>query len=106
MTSTDSPRRALHIQRIRPNRRRIAAIAIAVAVLATSCGSDESEDGPATTVSDDTLTTTPSGGSEGGVPLEPGSNLPPSDSDTAPSGTTVGSELLAPADSTVGADDD
>ena len=105
VTSTHPLRRALHLPRMRPNRRRLTAIAIAVAALATSCGSDQSEEGPGTTVGVDTLSTTPSGGGEGGVPLEPGSNLPPSGSDTTPSGSTVGSELLAPADSTVGAAD-
>ena len=94
----------LRAHRVQLNRRRIAAIAIAAALLATSCGSDDSDDAPATTVGDGTVTTVPSG--EGGVPLEPGSNLPPSDSETSPSDTTVGSELLAPADSLVGAGGD
>src|SRR6188768_4285505 len=86
-------------RRIQLNRRRIAPILIAAALLATSCGSDDSDDAPATTVGP-TPTAAPSG--EGGVPLEPGSNLPPSDSDMSPAGTTVGSDVLAPADSLVG----
>ena len=86
--------------RIQLSRRRIAPILIAAALLATSCGSDDSDDAPATTVGNATPTAAPSG--EGGVPLEPGSNLPPSDSETSPAGTTVGSDVLAPADSLVG----
>ena len=98
-----SPRlRPHHIQ---PNKRRLGAIAIAIAALVTSCGSDKSDDAPATTQGD-TMITTPSDPGGLGVPLEPGSNLPPSDSETTPSGTTVGTELLEPAGSLVGSSGD
>jgi hypothetical protein len=94
---------SLRPRRIRPSLHGLASIAIASAVLVTSCGSDGSDDAPpATSVSIDTLVTAPAGEGGAGVPLEPGSNLPPSESETTPSDTTVGSDLLAPADSLVG----
>jgi hypothetical protein len=97
------PTPGLRPRRIHPNDRRLASIAIAIiAVLVTSCGSDGSDDAPASSVSINTLVTAPSDEGGAGIPLEPGSNLPPSESETTPSGTTVGSELLAPADSLVG----
>ena len=92
----------LRPHRIQPNRRRLAAIAIAVAALVTSCGSDESDDAPVTTDDVETVNTASSVAGGAGVPLEPGSNLPPGEPETTPSDTTVGSELLAPADSLVG----
>ena len=92
----------LRPHRIQPNKRRLGAIAIAIATLVTACGSDDSNDAPATTHGGDTLITAPSDPGGIGVPLEPGSNLPPSGNETTPSDTTVGSDLLAPADSLVG----
>jgi len=97
---------SLRPYRIRPNPRRLASLAIAIAVLVTACGSDETNDAPATNVSVETPSTAPADAGGAGVPLEPGSNLPPSGSESTPSDTTVGSELLAPADSLVGAGDD
>ena len=97
-----NPMPSLRPRRIRPSLHGLASIAIASAVLVTSCGSDGSDDAPATSVSVDTLVTAPAGEGGAGVPLEPGSNLPPSESETTPSDTTVGSDLLAPADSLVG----
>ena len=98
------PTRGLQARCIQPNRRPIAAVLLAAALLATSCGSDGSDNAPATTVGDGTPTSSASGGA--GVPLEPGSNLPPGDSETTPRDTTVDSELLAPADSLVGSGSD
>src|SRR4029077_9383520 len=89
------PMSSLRPRRIRPSLHGLASIAIASAVLVTSCGSDGSDDAPATSVSIDTLVTAPAGEGGAGVPLEPGSNLPPSESETTPSDTTVGSDLLA-----------
>ena len=97
-----------HIQpnKRQPNKRQLAVIAVAIVALVTSCGSDASDDAPATTHDGQTLISVPSDPGGAGVPLEPGSNLPPSGSETTPSGTTVGSELLAPTDSLVGSSGD
>jgi len=74
-------------------------MSIVAVLLVSACGSDDS-DGPSTTVDDGTSLTTPGAETGGGVPLEPGSNLPPTDSDgTTPSGT-IG-DPLAPSVSLV-----
>lgn len=89
--------------RNQPHRRRIATIAVVAALLVSSCGSDEIDDSPA--IVPDSRSTTPLVQGEGGAPLEPGSNLPPTDAARTPSGSTADSGLLAPADTLVGPGD-